>query len=231
MSAIKRVLASIANRLKGLRTDMTKEQVLAECERMRKMLEFKGYSYMKKAKEFEEKAAQFLRMGHRDLAEAQMVPCLEYEREGKSLLIIATYLQRYELAISRATTIHELSQLNARMTSFIDELIGEMPDNPMLITRQLEAGLTVLDRVLGLPTEVAVPEEYEEAVRERLAALEERMRAGETVPEAPMPEEEIAPPAPEARTEEMKREVEERVKKLEERMKKLMELGRAGERA
>jgi len=230
MSAIKRVLASIANRLRGLGADARKERILAECESMRKMLEFKGYSYMRKARELEEKAAQFLRMGHRDLAEAQMVACLEYEREGKSLLIVATYLQRYERAISSATTIHELSRLNTKMTSFIDELIGEMPDNPMLITRQLEAGLTVLDRVLGLPAEAAVPVEYEEAVRERLAALEERMRAGEEIPGRPALEE-VAPPAPGPGGEELKREAEERVRKLEEKMKKLMELGGTGEGA
>ncbi|HDJ26392.1 MAG TPA: hypothetical protein ENF34_03660, partial [Candidatus Bathyarchaeota archaeon] len=171
MSAIKQLLASLAKRLRSIGKNMTKEEAIAECERMRRLLEFKGQSLMKEAQSFHAKAAQYAKAGLVDLARAKLTSWAEYRHEAVAHIMLSDLLTRVKLRISRMKTIEEINAFGEMIGNFFDRTLQKLPDNPILAVRQLESSITAMDSMLGLQVETVPSIEHEELVEAELERL------------------------------------------------------------
>jgi len=223
MSVVKSLLISLARRLRLIGKGMTREQAIAECESMRRILEFRGQSLLEEAKNFHARAAQYVKAGLLKLARAELTSWAEYRGEGEACLLLAKLLSRIKLRISRMKTVEEINAFGERISSFIDKTLERLPDNPMLAVRQLESDISIMDSMLGLEVEVTPSVEHEELVEAELRNL----MASELAPEAAAPEVE-AESGEVALTTRSEAKAEEAKRKLEELKRKLAE---AGERA
>ena len=195
MSAIKGLIASTIRLFRKLR-GASREEIIAKCDSLRRQLEYRGMSLLKRAEKFHEEAVFFARKRMLRAARARLEAWSEYKSEAESCVIMATLYDRVKLRVLRAASLRDVSKISELVVKEFDRLLGELPEDPVSARYMLEGTIEALDGMMAHYVEAPLAPELESEVKEELKAI--------------MAAEEGPAPAPAVEAEELTGEVGER---------------------
>jgi len=190
MSAIRSLIASTIRLFKKLR-GASREEIIARCDGLRKQLEYRGMSLLKRAEKFHKEAVFFAKRRMPRAAKARLEAWSEYKSEAESCVIMATLYDRIKLRVLRTASLKDISKISDLVVREFDKLLGELPDDPVSARYMLEGTIEALDNMMvhyvEAPLAPEVAEEVEEEFRAIMASEGEPTPAptteGEAVPE------------------------------------------------
>jgi len=218
MSAIRgliRATISLLRKLKG----MSREELLARCDGLKRQLELRGMSLLRQADKLHREAVFYAKRKMLKAAKASLEAWSEYKSEAESCIMMARLYDRIRLRVMRAASLRDITRISELVADELDKLLGELPDDPVSARCKLEGAIENLDSMMMPYTESTVSPEVAAEVEEELSAImmgevgmTDERRA------APEPTLEIAPPRAEeekaVKVKSKKEEIEEELKRI-----------------
>ena len=207
MSAIRGIISSAAKLFKRLR-GMSREEIIARCDSLRRRLEMRGMSLLKQADRFHAEAVMFAKRRMLRAAKARLEVWAEYKSEAESCIIMASLYDRIKLRVIRAASLEEITRISDTITTHFDKLLQTLPNDPVSARYVLEGTIDTLDNMLAhYVGEDTYSPEAEEEFRRIMSGEVEEVPIGE-----PLPSDITAPTPKKVKTK--KEEVAEELKRI-----------------
>jgi len=170
MSAIKglvRLTAALVKKLRG----MSREEIIARCDGLKKQLELRGMSLLKQADKFHEEAVFYAKKKMLRAARASLEAWSEYKSEAESCIMMARLYDRIRLRVMRAASLRDITRISDLVAGELDKLLGELPNDPVSARYMLEGAIEALDNMMAHYTESVVAPEVAAEVERELEAI------------------------------------------------------------
>ncbi len=170
MSAIKglvRLTAALVKKLRG----MSREEIIARCDGLKKQLELRGMSLLKQADKFHEEAVFYAKKKMLKAARASLEAWSEYKSEAESCIMMARLYDRIRLRVMRAASLRDITRISDLVAGELDKLLGELPNDPVSARYMLEGAIEALDNMMAHYTESVVAPEVAAEVERELEAI------------------------------------------------------------
>ncbi|RLI08896.1 hypothetical protein DRO32_01655 [Candidatus Bathyarchaeota archaeon] len=169
-SAIRGLVRSTISLLKKLR-GMSREEIIARCDGLKRQLELRGMGLLKEAEKFHREAEFFVRKRMMRAAKASLEAWSEYKSEAESCIIMAKLYDRIKLRVTRMASLRDATRMSEMLVGTLDRLLGELPDDPVSARYMLEGTIDALDSMMAHYVETTVSPEVGAEVERELETL------------------------------------------------------------
>jgi len=179
MSAVKALVSSTISLLKRLR-GLSREEIIARCDALKKQLELRGMSLMREAEKFYKEAVFFAKRKMLKAARASLEAWSEYKSEAEACIHMARLYDRIKLRVTRISSLRDMTKISELVVNEFDKLLGQLPDDPVSARYMLEGAIDTLDSMMAHYVESTAPPEVAAEAEKELRAI----MSGEAVVEA-----------------------------------------------